>query len=564
MEFRFSLEYKSDGQIRRAEGVENELYALDIEEGEKTLNVVLQPKRELELVNAYLDFDFPYEITDKVFVNGYQSWTTSREFGKDDVQKGLMGLANRPPVKRYCCLFGDYDFQKYTKKKGVFHSYSYTYIKRAGKIILLGSTTEANGFTVFHHDMNAGKLSVQLDVEGVTTGESYPLHSLYRTEGAYEDAFDDYFAALRIAPPKYSRMKGYTSWYNYYGGISQKQLCRDLDGLATIGKSADIFQIDDGYQSAVGDWLTVKEKKFPDGMKYLVDKIHAYGYKAGLWLAPFNAQKSSRLVKNHPDWLVKDKKGGFELGNIGWGGAYTIDFYIPEAADYIRDVFKGILDDWGFDMVKLDFLYSVCRTPRHNKSRGRIMTEAMQFLRECVGDKILLGCGVPLFPAFGLADFCRISSDVGRRFKDPFYIKHTNQELFSTKSAMNNTVFRRHLDGRAFLNDPDVFYLRHNDLRGRDKLFLKSGVLKFTEEQKLLLARINSMCGNVLFVSDNVGGYDAEQKRMIKRIFSSERKAVTEADYIERDVVQIVYTDGGDSRRLTYNVKSGKSTEEKL
>jgi alpha-galactosidase len=54
------------------------------------------------------------------------------------------------------------------------------------------------------------------------------------------------------------------------------------------------------------------------------------------------------------------------------------------------------LNEWGYHMVKLDFLYSVCLIPTKTKTRGQIMTEAMKFLRECVGDKLILGCGVPL------------------------------------------------------------------------------------------------------------------------------------------------------------------------
>ena len=72
-----------------------------------------------------------------------------------------------------------------------------------------------------------------------------------------------------------------------------------------------------------------------------------------------------------------------------------------------------MLDVWGFDLVKLDFLYAVCMLPTEYKTRGQIMCEAMDFLREVIGDKLILGCGVPLGPAFGKVDYCRIGPDVG-------------------------------------------------------------------------------------------------------------------------------------------------------
>lgn len=563
-DYKFSLVYKSEGRLLKAEGMENELYSVTADVKNNGLELKIFPKKPIEMVNAYIDFGFNYTEGDKIFVNGYQSWTTSREYELTDIQKGLMGFAKYPPTKNFCRIFGDYDFQQYSKKGGVFHSYSYTYVKRAGQIILFGSLKESNGFTVFHFDCSAGRISVQKDVEGVTIDKEYTLHSIYFTQGGYNEVFDEYFSNLRIPKPKYNRMTGYTSWYNYYGGITEEILSRDIDGLAVLGDKADIFQIDDGYQTAVGDWLTVKTKKYPHGMKYLVDKIHSNGYKAGLWLAPFNAQKSSVIAKKHPEWLIKSPSGKPEIGSIAWGGAYTLDFYIPDAADYIRNVFRSVFDDWGFDMVKLDFLYSICHTPRHNKSRGQIMTEAMEFLRDCVGDKILLGCGVPLFPSFGLVDFCRISSDVGKSFKDPFFVKHSNQEVLSTKSAMNNSIFRRHLDGRAFVNDPDVFYLRENNLKGKDKLFLNSGKLRFTDEQRRLLAKVNSMCGNVLFVSDNVGGYDAAQRRLVEEVFRPSDKIVTDAEYVSKNVIAIDYLEGTEAYRLEFNTVTGQNNTVKL
>ncbi|MGN1043010.1 MAG: glycoside hydrolase family 36 protein [Christensenellales bacterium] len=563
-EYKFSLQYKRDGKICVADGKDNDVYRIEEKKSDGKFSLILLPKQPIEMLNAYVDFNFDYEADDKVYVNGYQSWTTSREYRKDDVQIGLQGLGKYPPVKYFCSLFGDYDFQKYPLKKGKFHSYSYTYVKRGEMLYLCGSMTERYGFTVFHHDMSKNEIRIQKDVEGVTVYGEYRIFDLYWTKGGYDEVFDAYFDNLGIAKPKYKRMTGYTSWYNYYGNITEEILSRDIDGLASLGDKADIFQIDDGYQTAVGDWKTVKKDKYPHGMKYLVDKVHGKGYKAGLWLAPFNAQKSSVVAKEHPEWFIKKPNGKPEIGSIAWGGAYTMDFYIPEVAEYIKDFFKCVFEDWGFDMVKLDFLYSICHTPRRNKSRGQIMTEAMEFLRECLGDKIFLGCGVPLFPAFGVVDFCRISCDMGKTFYDPWYMKHTNQELFSTRCAMNNTIFRRHLDGRAFGNDPDVFYCRENDVKSKDKLAVKTSWLDFTDEQRKLLATVNSMLGNVLFVSDNVGGYDAEQRKMVTEAFKPTDRKVTDANYIAKDVVAIDYIENGEKFRLTYNTVTGNNTTEKI
>lgn len=563
-EYRFSLEYSVAGQKKCFEGWENEDFSVKKEETADGLKVTLVPKTMLSLQNAYLKTEYAYEDEDRFFVNGYQSWTTSREYTKKEVQKGLLKLAKYNPVRYFSALFGDYDFQKYTLIPGDFHSYSYSYINRNGKLSLIGTLSERTGYTIIHYSFKKGTLAIQKDVEGVSTGDEYVLFDLFFAEGEYEEVFDAYFKKLALPPLKIKHMAGYTSWYNYYGGITEKILDRDIDGLATVKESADIFQIDDGYQTATGDWTSVKKDLYPRGMNYLTDKIHRKGFKAGLWLAPFNAAKNSRVFADHPDWFIKDAKGKFQLGSIAWGGAYTMDFYNKEAADYIRSFFKVVLDDWKFDMVKLDFLYSICRTPRHNKSRGQIMCEAMDFLRECVGEKLLLGCGVPLFPAFGKVDACRISCDVGPSFVPAWFNATTNHEVPSTRCAMINTIFRRHLNGRAFVNDPDVFYMRESDVRKFDKLAVRKSKLKFTDEQKIIHATINNMCGDVLFVSDNVGDFDESRKKTLKKFFKPTDKKVTEAKYISKDELEIFYNEKDKKFRLVVNLATGKNSLKKL
>lgn len=561
--YKFTLEYKLsiNGKPIRTSGNNTGYFDIETKISENQISVKLLPKTRIYLVNAYLEYEYPYNDTDKVYVNGYQSWTTSREYKINDVQNGLRGLAKYLyPANKLLTIYGDYDFQKYSLKPGRFHSYSYTYIKEANNIKLFGTLNERTGYTVFHHNMSENKLLIQKDVEGVAAATEYPIFDIYFNSDNYETAFDKYFEKLTLPKLKYKHLAGYTSWYNYYGGITEEILMRDLEGLSKLGDKVNIFQIDDGYQTATGDWLSIKKDKYPNGMKYMVDKIHSKGYLAGLWLAPFNAQFSSRIAKEHKNWFVTNPNGKRQLGSIAWNGAYTLDFYKDDVKEYIKNVFNVVVNDWGFDMVKLDFLYSICRTPRYGKSRGQIMCEAMDFLRECVGDKLILGCGVPLFPAFGKVDFCRISSDVGYSFTDPFYIDNSNQEALSTKSAMNNTIFRRHLDGRAFVNDPDVFYVRKNDLNGIDSLTLKKSRLKFTEEQKELLALVNNMCGNVLFVSDNVGDFDEKQMELVAKTLAPSDKKVLDAEYIKANEIEILYEERDKKYKIRFDVNTGENS----
>jgi alpha-galactosidase len=292
-------------------------------------------------------------------------------------------------------------------------------------------------------------------------------------------------------------------------------------------------------------------------MKYIADKIHEKGYKAGIWLAPFSAQVSSKLAKEHPDWLLTHNRNGKKmLGCQGWGGAYTIDIYIPEVREYIKHFFDVVLNEWGFDMVKLDFLYSQCIEPRNGKTRGEIMCDGVDLLREACGDKWILGCGVPIGACMGIFDACRISCDANKdwSFKLSNGLSQTallglvrvNQESPSSQNAIINTVFRNHLDGRAFCNDPDVFFLRDFNLG-------------YTWEQKLLHGKINTVCGNVLFVSDNAGDFDDERIGYLKEFFKDKDYKVNMAEFIDDDVIRLDFSENGEEKSLTFNLTTGDS-----
>lgn len=545
----FRLKYSLAGAVYETVGYSGPHFSVITVNDESGVKLTLIPSRPITLISASLEFWHEYEKNEKFFVNGYQSWTTSGEMSAEDIYRGTTPLAGVTKyTKDMAITSGDYAFTRYEPRPGFFHSFTYTYLRRGDEFELFGSLSERNGYTVFYSDMEKHIFSVEKDVEGLTISEPYEMFDIVRFVGGYDEVFDKYFAAMSLpAKKRVDRLTGYTSWYNYFQKIDENIILRDLKGLSRARESVNIFQIDDGYEPFVGDWLDYNGRDFPNGMKTIADAIHREGYLAGIWLAPFNVQRGkSRILKEHPDWLIRNPDGKPQLGCVAWGGAYTLDIYNPEVREHLKKVFDTVLNDWGYDMVKLDFLYSQCRTPRDNKTRGTIMCEAMDFLRECVGDKLILGCGVPLGAAFGFVDACRISCDVDLVYNGKFFnhIQVCN-EILSAQSAINNSVFRRHLNGRVFMNDPDVFFLRNNNL-------------KFTQEQKLLLARINNLCGNVLFVSDNAGDYDEKQLELLKKFFKKTDEKITAAEYVGDDVIAMELESSGERKRFEFNIKEGK------
>ena len=117
--------------------------------------------------------------------------------------------------------------------------------------------------------------------------------------------------------------------------------------------------------------------------------------------------------------------------------------------------------------------------------------------------------------------------------------------MLNARSAINNSIFRRHLDGRAWMNDPDVFFLRKNNL-------------KFTDEQKYLLGKINNLCGNVLFVSDNAGDYDETASNLLRKFFDKTDEKIVSAEYINKSDIKLITEKDGERNTFIFNIDKGQ------
>lgn len=543
----YSIVYKAGGAKHVCNSESCEHFSLNVEEKDNVLSISINPKCPISFEKFDIIMPYIYGNNDKIFVNGYQSWTDSMEYEPNWQMKELsrstefyimhsfgksMGLSKS----------GDGNFWKFPRKKGFFYGWSYGYVRNGNNVNIFGTLTEKYGYTVVSFDCNNNQVIISKELEGVTYTQENKLLEFAFVSGEYDNAFDEYFKLIGTTCRETKKRKGYTTWYNYYNNINESIVNRDLTSIVNQDVKFDCFQIDDGYQQAIGDWLITDKNKFPNGMKAIADNIHQSGMLAGLWLAPFASVPSSEIFKNHPDWFIKDKKGNLYKTGHNWGGFYSIDIYNKEAREYIRHCFDVVLNDWGYDLVKLDFLYGACVLPMHNKSRGEIMTDAMDFIRECVGNKMILGCGVPMFPAFGKVDYCRIGADITENWVN----KNTIREDCSNPHATSNAIFRRHLDGRAWMNDPDVFFLREENM-------------KMTFEQRKLIAKINSTFGSLLFISDDIKNYNDEQKAVLKDTFAEKEIKIKKAEFEVQDIIAVEYTENGVDKQFKFNIRNGKT-----
>lgn len=547
MNISFKLKYEADGKQFTADSFYTEHFTLHVKNADNRLNVNINPKTDIKITEFTVKYPYSFKADDRIFVNGYQSWTDSLEYTPDgqmqELSKLTEFLVTKSPLKYIgYSKSGDSLFHKFPRQSGIFYGWSYSYVRNGNKVDLFGSLNERCGYTIITFDTQKNCVFISKDLEGVVYSKETELLSFTVISDEYDKAFDLYFEQMGFQCRENKRRTGYTTWYNYYGNINETDVLRDLNSISKLDTKIDCFQIDDGYQNAIGDWLIMDKKKFPNGMKSIADSIHKSDMLAGIWLAPFAGTKSSRLYKEHKDWFIKDKNGKPYKTGHNWGGFYSLDIYNPDVRSYLKHVFDIVLNEWGYDLVKLDFLYGACVLPMHNKSRGEIMCDAMDFLRECCGDKLILGCGVPLMPAFGKADYCRIGSDISLGWKPR---KHAIREEVSTIHAVCNTIFRRHLDGRAWMNDPDVFLLRDKNV-------------KTDFEQRKLLAKINSTFGSLLFISDNIDEYNDTQLKVLNETFAQKDIKIHRAEFVQKDIIEAEYTENGRAYKLKFNAMTGE------
>ncbi len=133
--------------------------------------------------------------------------------------------------------------------------------------------------------------------------------------------------------------------------------------------------LDDGWQTAEGDWY-LQKSKFPRGdadMKRLVDKIHSYGLKAKLWWTPLAVDPGTDLIKNHPEYLLKNKDGSNQ--HISWWDSYYMCPAYPPVQEYTRKEVEKYIGEWGYDGLKIDGQHLNAAPPCYNPAHHHASPE---------------------------------------------------------------------------------------------------------------------------------------------------------------------------------------------
>ncbi|NTW90841.1 MAG: alpha-galactosidase, partial [Erysipelotrichaceae bacterium] len=184
------------------------------------LSIRILPKCSITIES--LELKLNYKFTDElIYVNGYQSWTDSKEFFVDEKMKTLSRLA-KPLLPHYQFdKYGDYNFKTYSNIAGDFHGYTYGYIRSGNNYQFIGSLSEKEGYTIINTSVRNNEIVIEKECKDHVINSEYHAFNLFFMTGSENVVFDTYFEKMRIKKPTSKPMTGWTSWYNYYQNISE-------------------------------------------------------------------------------------------------------------------------------------------------------------------------------------------------------------------------------------------------------------------------------------------------------------------------------------------------------
>lgn len=271
-----------------------------------------------------------------------------------------------------------------------------------------------------------------------------------------QSVLGDWAAGLGLDTPRPAPTV-WCSWYEYFTAVTEDDIHENLRAMDTLDLPVDVVQIDDGYQRALGDWLTLSGRF--RSRAGIAEKIHSRGRRAGIWTAPFLVDPASDLAAAHPDWLVRDTTGGFTHAGRNWGhDLRVLDTTHPDAAAYLTEVFTTLRAE-GYDYFKTDFLYAgALDGVRHADADALTAYRAgIALIREAIGaESYLLGCGAPMLPSIGLFDAMRVSPDTAPH-RRPEADDHSQP---GQDPAEFTGAARQWQHNRLWTNDPDCLMAR--------------------------------------------------------------------------------------------------------
>ena len=160
---------------------------------------------------------------------------------------------------------------------------------------------------------------------------------------------------LPHAPGPKLRPVLYNSWEATEFNVDEAGQEDLAEKAASIG--VERFVVDDGWfgqraddRAGLGDWY-VNPRKFPHGLKPLIDKVHSLGMDFGLWVEPEMVNPNSDLYRKHPDWVLYFPTRPHTEGR----NQLVLNLARPDVRDYVFQFLDKLLEENDIAFLKWDY-----------------------------------------------------------------------------------------------------------------------------------------------------------------------------------------------------------------
>ena len=107
--------------------------------------------------------------------------------------------------------------------------------------------------SIVRFDAENQQVIIEKELEGVTFSGRTLIADYAIITDVYEAAFDKYFDLMGVRCSQKEKKCGYTTWYNYYGSITEDIVVRDLEALSKLDEKLIFFRLMMDIKKAIGD-----------------------------------------------------------------------------------------------------------------------------------------------------------------------------------------------------------------------------------------------------------------------------------------------------------------------
>jgi alpha-galactosidase len=144
------------------------------------------------------------------------------------------------------------------------------------------------------------------------------------------------------------------TWEGNYFNHDVANLKAQATAAAKLG--IERFVLDDGWfgkrdddTTSLGDWF-IDSRKYPEGLKPLIDHVTGLGMEFGLWFEPEMINVESDLYRAHPDWVLQVK--GRPL--LPARQQQVLDLTRRDVSEYLFERMHDILSNNAIAYIKWD------------------------------------------------------------------------------------------------------------------------------------------------------------------------------------------------------------------